>query len=448
MKKRGKKENIFGNICTLLLAAALCCTTLSAFTNTTIGTSTRNAIHEAGSNQPLSSPASPPNLKILLSENFSDGHMPPTDQPWAIHQTNPSETWYIDNSIPEYPVAKPSASVHRGATNALQDEWLITPSLNFSKYTVAYLQFYWYTEYYVTVWERYVEFNISVSTNGGTTWTKVWSFNDNDTKFFNDWTWYNYFYWNNNNPIDLTNYVIGKNNVKIAFQYYSNHTEETTKQLFSIDDIQVLVNGSGQPLTCNAGGPYEWWWPMQYEYIPPGVRFHGSVNNSTSGVQWLWDFGDGNTSKTHFPIHFYNSIGIFNVTLIVTENKTGRFAIDHTAINLFLLMPPAVLVTAQLISLGIKATIANNGDYNATNVNWTMKISWGPLQIFGKTVANGTCDTIANNSSETIRSRFYFFGFGKLHIIISAYPENIPGVIKHYNALKLGPLVLILKETG
>jgi hypothetical protein len=454
MKELGKKENVLKNICTLLLASVLFCASLSALTNTAIGTSKLNSNPDTLSDKYGSAPASASSYVEILYENFTDGHMPPisdSGQPWELEQTNPSETWHIDNSIPQYPVLKPSATVHRAATTALQDEWLITPSLNFSKYTEILLTFYWYTCYYVTVYNnhRYLELNISVSTDGGVSWTNIWSFNDNISRFFHDWTWYNYFFSTNNNPIDLSKYA-GENDVKIAFQYYSNHLEQADEQMISIDDITVLGNGT-QNFKCNAGGPYQWWWPMQYDYIPAGVRFHGNVTYETLSLQWLWDFGDGNTSTVpNYPIHFYAEIGIFNITLTVTDNSTSPplIAIDSTTVNLFLIKPPEIGITAQPISLGIKAVINNGGDYNASFVNWTMKISWGPLQIFGKTVGNGTCDNIVAGSSETIRSKLYFIGFGRIHLIISAYPENLPGIIKHYNGLKIGPLVLVLKETG
>jgi hypothetical protein len=213
----------------------------------------------------------------------------------------------------------------------------------------------------------------------------------------------------------------------------------------------VYASGEGTVLECNAGGPYEWWWPMQYEYYPKGVRFHGNVTNGTLGVQWLWDFGDGNTSTNpYYPIHFYNDIGIFNVTLTVKDNTTSppRIAFDSTTVHLFLIKPPELEITVQQISLGIKTDIKNDGQYNALFVNWTMTISWGPLQILEKKVANGTLDNITAGTTETVRSPLYFFGFGRIHIIISVYPENIPGIIKHYNGFKLGPLVFIFKEIG
>jgi len=54
------------------------------------------------------------------------------------------------------------------------------------------------------------------------------------------------------------------------------------------------------------------------------------TNNSTIGAQYLWEFGDGNTSNEFDPIHTYGTQGIYNITLIVT-NTCGS---DTTSIDI------------------------------------------------------------------------------------------------------------------
>ena len=72
----------------------------------------------------------------------------------------------------------------------------------------------------------------------------------------------------------------------------------------------------------------------------------------------------------------------------------------------------------------------------------TIVVHWGsPLQIFEKMVGNGTIERIAPETSEEIRSRLYFFGFGRIRIVITAEPENMLGVIKSFDAVKIGPLI-------
>ncbi len=446
MKERGRKKTMIKNICTLVIASVLICCSFSAFTTTAIShlkqdNNLNTLLFKSKNSQVLSV-----GYVDLLDENFTDGNIPPKGVwgDWELRQTNANQTWYIDTTVPH--TTPYCGTIHRNGSQTLQDEWLITPSINFSQYTQIYLKFYWYTCYYVTVYKKYVDFNVSVSTDGGTNWTKIWSFNSVG-RFFHDWIWYNTIL-PNYTPIDLSAYA-GKKDVKIAFQYHSNNITSADFQEFSIDDILIYASGP-DPIACNAGGPYEWWWPMQYDYTPAGVRFKGNVTGATLGTQWLWDFGDGITSAIpYYPIHLYNDIGTYNVTLTVKDNTTSppRIAFDSTTVNLFLIEPPEMEITVQRMSLGIKTDIKNSGDYNASFVNWTMKISWGPLQIIEKKVANGTLDNILAGSTTTIRSPLYFFGFGRIHIIISVYPENIPGVVKHYNGLKLGPLVFVFNES-
>ncbi|MFA5102200.1 MAG: PKD domain-containing protein [Candidatus Thermoplasmatota archaeon] len=448
MKERGKKRNILKNICTLVIVFVLVCCSVSTFTIATVDMGKEDNNLNTTFNTPQPAQALGSGDRLLLDENFTDGNMPPTGDhgDWDLHQTNPDQTWYIDTTAPH--TKSNCATVHRDDSDELQDEWLITPSLNFSEYEEINLTFYWYSCFYVTLWKQYIEFNISVSTDEGGNWTNIWRFNDLDLSF-TDWKWYK------SEPIDLSAFA-GENDVRIAFQYYSNTTTAAEQQEFSIDDILVKARGVGG-LACDAGGPYNWYWNRQLEYWPlPGVRFHGSfVNGSLTGTQLLWDFGDGNTSLSlplnTDPVHFYHDIGTFNVTLTAIDNSVTppMIAESETTITLFLLAPPELDIELQEISLGIKGDIVNDGDYDATYVNWTMNVSWGPFQIFQmfeKNVGNGTIENIAAGTSETVRSSLYFFGFGRISIEFTAYPENLPGVIRNFKGIKIGPFVIITSE--
>lgn len=49
-------------------------------------------------------------------------------------------------------------------------------------------------------------------------------------------------------------------------------------------------------------------------------------------VNWQWDFGDGNTSTTQFPVHTYQTPDTFTVTLIVINASGCSDTISHTYI--------------------------------------------------------------------------------------------------------------------
>ncbi len=56
----------------------------------------------------------------------------------------------------------------------------------------------------------------------------------------------------------------------------------------------------------------------QIVYIPgEKVRFY---DLSTDAVSWLWDFGDGNTSNERNPSYEYREEGVYDVSLLVTNN--------------------------------------------------------------------------------------------------------------------------------
>ncbi len=53
--------------------------------------------------------------------------------------------------------------------------------------------------------------------------------------------------------------------------------------------------------------------------VPLEVTFTDKSNGTPSS--WLWDFGDGNSSAEQNPVHIYDSLGTFNVSLVI-DNGT------------------------------------------------------------------------------------------------------------------------------
>lgn len=52
------------------------------------------------------------------------------------------------------------------------------------------------------------------------------------------------------------------------------------------------------------------------------VKFTDSSSDSDGLISsWSWDFGDGNTSTSQNPTHFYGDVGSFTITLTVTDNS-------------------------------------------------------------------------------------------------------------------------------
>jgi len=51
------------------------------------------------------------------------------------------------------------------------------------------------------------------------------------------------------------------------------------------------------------------------------IWFEGDIGGGFSPYSYDWDFGDGNTSTAEYPIHSYDAVGKYTVTLTVTDDR-------------------------------------------------------------------------------------------------------------------------------
>lgn len=56
-----------------------------------------------------------------------------------------------------------------------------------------------------------------------------------------------------------------------------------------------------------------------YEYVIPNPYEVQFTNLSQHANSWMWDFGDGYTSSDENPLHYFDTAGIYQVTLIVKK---------------------------------------------------------------------------------------------------------------------------------
>jgi len=147
-----------------------------------------------------------------FTEDFADGIVPPDC--WSEIITNTTGNWEYD--------AGGFATV---LYDYSQNEWLITPVLDFSTLTNPYLSFDWAMSYYYAI-DPYNNYDLicKVSTNGGATWDSIWT--EAAEGVFTTWTWYT-------KTINLSAYA-GQSNVKIAWQYLGDDGAQG-----SIDNILV-----------------------------------------------------------------------------------------------------------------------------------------------------------------------------------------------------------------
>lgn len=123
----------------------------------------------------------------------------------------------------------------------------------------------------------------------------------------------------------------------------------------------------------------------QIPIAPPVAEFTSDVTTTCFGTirftdqstdipqQWLWDFGDGQTSILQNPTHVYTSAGTFTVILTVT-NTLGSDAITKSSYITVTIDPaPTVSGTTALCTAGsttLTATVASGNQaewYDASN---------------------------------------------------------------------------------
>ena len=119
--------------------------------------------------------------------------------------------------------------------------------------------------------------------------------------------------------------------------------------------------------------------------IPPVAGFMSDMQTSCSGIikfedksfladEWLWDFGDGNTSEEQNPIHTYESSGIYTVSLTI-GNEYGSDTLTKTDyISIFLVEPP--LATSEEFCGESEITLNVSGE---GTLNWYDALTEGNL---------------------------------------------------------------------
>lgn len=158
------------------------------------------------------------NAQIALSENFDATQFPPSG--WQIISSNPTQTW------------KRTTAAINGAGSATvdwiaedQSEQLITPSINLSTYSSAYLLLKVKLSYRFMV-SPFQNGNFYVFVSTGSSSGQLWV--EEDYGFFEEDDVLNI-------VVDLHDYV--HNTVKIRFHYIANDADAVT-----IDDVMVVRN--------------------------------------------------------------------------------------------------------------------------------------------------------------------------------------------------------------
>jgi len=143
-------------------------------------------------------------------------------------------------------------------------------------------------------------------------------------------------------------------------------------------------------------------------YAPCAVQFtDASVPGSGTISNWLWNFGDGETSIEQNPVHTYSGTGYFTVTLTVTNSYDSTNVITKT--DYIHVMPSEIHVLApvngEILPVNSNYTIqwTATPDISSVNIyyNTTDGAIWNPI-ILNCQANRGMLDWTVPNEPSTI----------------------------------------------
>jgi len=142
----------------------------------------------------------------------------------------------------------------------------------------------------------------------------------------------------------------------------------------------ILDNGAGCTYSFPidsiiAGGPDVHWHPDVPYLCQSGiVNFTDSTFGVSPAVSWLWTFGDSlsgalDTSLLQNPSHFFDTLGTYIITLLVTSANGCTGVLTDTV---FVTPPPVIGIISNTVTSCVSSTVSFN--YNSsipiTNLQW------------------------------------------------------------------------------
>ncbi len=103
-------------------------------------------------------------------------------------------------------------------------------------------------------------------------------------------------------------------------------TDNNAANHMNVTTTTVTDSTINQKPIAKANGPYQM-------VLGGVIQFNSNGSNDPDGfiTQYLWDFGDGNTSTETQARHTYAALGLYNVTLTVTDNQGATTTSQVTA---------------------------------------------------------------------------------------------------------------------
>lgn len=263
----------------------------------------------------------------ILTENFEGGALPAG---WSKTQSTPSVGWEFGANLSSQYWAVPSHTKYaasnddahdtQAATANLADkDRLITPPLDLTAQTAVALKFdAFYTGVYGSV------ATVEVSTNGGTTWTTIFTLDPSAA-------------WQNNIATNLSAYA-GQNNVLVAFRHNDGNAWADG---FAIDNVSV--------------------------YVPPAndakinsitLNRYGVINTNSNLVLNVTNLGSSTISNLTVD---WNDGTSHSQVINVSIAPFATMDVTHpTALNYATAVEKTIAINITAVNGGVDADVSNN----------------------------------------------------------------------------------------
>ena len=142
------------------------------------------------------------------------------------------------------------------------------------------------------------------------------------------------------------------------------------------------------------------------------VAFTGLTHSASN---WLWDFGDGNTSTEQNPVYIYENGGYYTATLTATDSD-GQTAISE--VNLAVALTPYVLLTGGPTASNGKTwklTAAHPAEDRLANADASFSVASGAPE----TLPQGAFDLYLNMGEVYDDTYTFFFDGSYVHDVKS-----------------------------
>jgi len=197
---------------------------------------------------------------------------------------------------------------------------------------------------------------------------------------------------------EIYNYLQQKWGNYNASQFW-NYLQTIDANLTDVYNLLQLTDGNLTDVMNLLQSPF-----AQYTYDIQGcnIRFYENAFDWNGYItNYTWDFGDGNISYKQNPLHSYNSVGYYNVTLTVTDNESKSSNVTHM-INVTSACPfPPLLVSPKNNS--------NDADKDVLLSVYVYDPSDNPMTVTfyqynatGNDTVIGTCNGISGQEASII----------------------------------------------